>query len=173
MKKILALVLVSALVFVSCEGDQGPPGQDGLDGEIGLTYDFTVNFNGSNDYRYTLFFAEEGIEVFESDGVLVYKSDEFYEDPEGDINIWKLLPQRVYFTNGDILEYNYDHTFGEVSIFLDGNIEDFGTLSNEYTQNQLLRVVVAPSDFINSANVNLNDYESVVHELKSYRSKNQ
>ncbi|MBC9796568.1 hypothetical protein [Sinomicrobium weinanense] len=173
MKRILALLVVTSLAFVSCEGDQGPPGEDGLDGAIGTTYDFFVDFNESNGYSHTLLFADKGIEVFESDGVLVYRSSEYYEDPEGEIDIWKPLSQRVYFTNGDILEYDFEHTFGEVNIFLGGNIEDFGTLSDEYTQNQLFRIIVAPSDFINNANVNLNDYNSVVKELQSYKLNRQ
>ncbi|WP_461532738.1 collagen-like protein [Sinomicrobium sp.] len=173
MKKIFALLLALPLVFISCEGDQGPPGENGQDGFIGMTYDFTIDLTEQNDFSYTLFFEDEGIEVYESDAVLVYHSSEFYDDPEGDINIWKLLPQSVYFTNGDILEYNYDHTFGEVKVFLDGNIADLGTLDTSYTQNQLFRIVVAPADFIAESNVDINNYQSVVRELKLRNPNNK
>ncbi|RAV30386.1 collagen-like protein [Sinomicrobium soli] len=173
MKRILAVLLALPLVFISCEGDQGPPGENGQDAFIGLTYDFFIDLNEQNNFSYTLPFGEEGIEVYESDAVLVYHSSEFYEDPEGDINVWKLLPQSVYFTNGDILEYNYDHTFEEVRIFLDGNIADLGTLDTGYTHDQLFRVVVAPSDFIAESKVDVSDYQAVVRELKSYNPDHQ
>jgi len=73
------------------------------------TTEFIVNFGNSNEFTYE--FASDGIEVFESDAVLVYRSEESLSDSSGPIDVWKLMPQTIYFNNGDELVYNYDHTF--------------------------------------------------------------
>ncbi|SHI96891.1 hypothetical protein SAMN04488096_106135 [Mesonia phycicola] len=160
MKKlsILVLLFIAIIGLSSCEGDQGEPGINIL----GSTAEFTVDFNNSNEFYYE--FADDGIEVFESDAVLVYRSEEYIDDSSGPIDVWKQMPQTVYFDNGDQLVYNFDHTFFDVRIFLDGDI-DLNTISTEYYQNQLFRVVVVPSDFANDPNNNLETYSDLLNEI--------
>ena len=163
MKKItfLALLLVAIIGLSSCEGDKGEQGESGVN-ILGSTAEFTVDFNDSNEFYYE--FADDGIEVFESDAVLVYRSEEFIDDASGPIDVWKQMPQTVYFDNGDQLVYNFDHTFFDVRIFLDGNI-DLNTISTDYYQNQLFRVVVVPSDFANDPNNNIETYGDLLNEI--------
>jgi len=165
MKKIttIAVLLIAILGFSGCEGDRGPQGEPGVN-ILGNTTEFTVNFGNSDEFIYE--FASDGIEVFESDAVLVYRSEESISDSTGPIDVWKLMPQTIYFNNGDELVYNYDHTFFDVRIFFQANF-DLSTLAPEFYQNQLFRVVVVPSDFANDPNNNLETYGSLLKEVNN------
>ncbi|MBW2961217.1 hypothetical protein [Mesonia aestuariivivens] len=155
--KLIVIALIAVFGLTNCEGDKGEPGVNIL----GNTAEFTVNFNDSNEFTYL--FSDNNIEVLESDAVLVYRSEQSISDPTGPIDVWKLLPETIYFDNGDILTYSFDHTFRDVRIFIDGNF-DLSTLTPEYYQNQLFRVVVVPSDFANNPNNDLQTYESLMQE---------
>ena len=49
MKKIFtAFAIVATLVLTACTGDQGPPGQDGIN-ILGSVFETTVNFTINND----------------------------------------------------------------------------------------------------------------------------
>jgi hypothetical protein len=161
--KIISIVLIAIIGLASCEGDRGPQGEPGVN-ILGNTTEFTVDFGNSNEFTYE--FADDGIEVFESDAVLVYRSNQSIPDSSGPIDVWKLMPQTIYFDNGDQLVYNYDHTFFDVRIFLDGNF-NLSTLAPEFYQNQLFRVVVVPSDFANDPNNNLETYGSLLQEVNN------
>jgi len=73
-----------------------------------------------------------------------------------------MLPQ-TYFLEGGALQYNFDFTFFDVLIFLDGTI-DFATLDASYTQNQVLRIVVVPAAFATSG-VDLSNMNAVMKSL--------
>ncbi|MDF9797754.1 hypothetical protein OKW21_003017 [Catalinimonas alkaloidigena] len=147
-------------------GPQGPPGEDGLDGVniLGSVFEIEGDFSSENEYGFGFEFPEDEIEVFESDVVLVYISWEQIEvTDEPPINIWRLLPQNA-FLDGGTLQYNFDHTFVDVNIFLDGTV-DLSTLGTEYTQDQIFRVVVLPADYSTSnarKDVDYSNYEEVI-----------
>ena len=127
LKSLSAIFLV--LFAVACEGPAGPPGPpgfDGFDGQdgqdginiLGQVLEIEGTFSVENDY--SLFFEfPQSVEVFESDIVLVYILFEQADDPDGGdpIDVWRLLPQTRILNQG-LLQYNYDHTFLDVSIFL-------------------------------------------------------
>ena len=177
MKKLLIPVLVIiAALFQSCTG---PAGRDGIDAEhiVGTTFDITgINFNANNDYSASFTFPPNEVEVFESDAVLVYRE----WGVENGNSVWRLLPQTVLL-NGNLLQYNFDHTFTEALFYLDGSVNR-STLASSWTQNQVFRVVIVPSSFTSrkdaSANVDYNDYESVKNylgidesKIKTYKAK--
>ncbi|VVV00001.1 MULTISPECIES: collagen-like protein [Mesonia] len=171
--KILAIALVVIMGLNSCEGDrgpQGPPGQDGMT-LLGTTIDLNgVNLDNNGEFQYV--FADDGIEVFEDDAVLVYHSTDFIENPDGDINIWKLMPQTIYYDPNGMgqVVYNFDHTFNDVLIFLQSNF-DLNELSieeyNSLTKDQYFRIVVVPSAFANDPNNNLETYQSLLNEVNN------
>lgn len=149
MKNILLfLALSTTILFSSCEGDPGPPGQDG-----GLLYaqvfETTVNFqynsnNGNFDTSYIAF----PFTVYESDVVLVYR----YEGQAGIGNnetadVWSPLPQNIFYNNGDILQYIFTNTFVDVQMLIEGNF-DLSTLNDpSVLDNQTFRIAVVPSEF--------------------------
>ena len=165
MKRLLPLFTVFALVFASCEGPQGPPGFDGLDGLDGeiiasSAFEIVIDFNTANDFEYI---EAYGFNVLPSDVTLVY----ILWDTQNGQDIWRLMPQTVYFDDDTNLVYNFDFTQDDVRFFLDGTT-DFSTLDDVWTQDQVFRVVVVPADNVDGIEVsdinavmNLIDIQSI------------
>ncbi len=172
MKTITGIILVFALaVLTSCVGEPGPPGRDGLDGQdgqdgesfLGSVFEIEGDFTNQNDY--TLYFPfPSNVTVYDTDVVLVYILWEIGEDNEGNpIDIWRLLPQTVVLDEG-VLQYNYDYTFADVQVFLEGTI-DFNTLLPAETDDQVFRIVVFPADFITQKSLDVSDYNMMMKSL--------
>lgn len=168
MKRLLPFFTVFALIFTSCEGPQGPPGFDGLDGLDGLdgeiiassAFEIVIDFNTANDFEYI---EAYGFNVLPSDVTLVY----ILWDTINGQDIWRLMPQTVYFDDDTNLVYNFDFTQDDVRFFLDGTT-DFSTLDDVWTQDQVFRVVVVPADNVDGIDVsdinavmNLIDIQSI------------
>ncbi len=166
MKAIKLFFLVTALaILAGCEGIPGPPGEDGLDGEsfIGSVFEIEGDFTSQNDYQLYFEFPAD-VEVYESDVVLVYILWEQVTDNAGQpIDVWRLLPQTVVLNEG-VLQYNYDHTFADVQIFLEGTINLNDLLPAE-SMNQVFRIVVLPADFAKSNNLDVSNYNSMMEGL--------
>jgi hypothetical protein len=172
MKTITGIILVFALaVLTSCIGEPGPPGRDGLDGRdgqdgesfLGSVFEIEDDFTFQNDY--TLYFQfPSNITVYDTDVVLVYILWEVTEDNSGNpIDVWRLLPQTVVLNEG-VLQYNYDYTFADVQVFLEGTI-DFNTLLPAETDDQVFRIVVFPADFITQKSLDVSDYNMMMKSL--------
>jgi len=176
MKKILfPLLLVAAVLIQACKGPEGPQGPQGDTAEaLGTTFDLTgVNFTAAEKWQYGLTFANAdlGVDVLESDAVLVYilwGSENVDGQP---LDSYRLLPQTAFLDNG-ILTYNTDRTARDFSIFLDGTV-NLNTVSADYTRNQEFRVIIIPSDFAarKSGTVDYSDYKSVVKAYNIDESK--
>ncbi len=172
MKTITGIILVFALaVLTSCTGEPGPPGRDGTDGQngqdgesfLGSVFEIEGDFTSQNDY--TLYFQfPSNITVYDTDVVLVYILWEVVEDNSGDLlDVWRLLPQTVVLDEG-VLQYNFDYTFADVQVFLEGTI-DFNTLLPAETDNQVFRIVVFPADFIAQKSLDVSDYNMMMKSL--------
>jgi len=176
MKKIIApLLIAAAVLFQSCRGPEGPQGPAGTgDALVGTTFDFVgVDFNAANDYQVGLTFqdADLGVEVLESDAVLVYIDWEETNVGGQPLKSYRLLPQTAFINNG-ILTYNFDRTARDFSVFLDGTVNR-ATLPARYTQDQDFRVVILPADFAarTSGTLDYNDYNAVVKAFNIDESK--
>jgi len=161
MKKLFIVFFSLGMISLqSCEGPAGPAGPPGQDGQDGVALESSafelvdVDFNDGNDYGIV---EEYGFEVLPSDVVLVYILWE-----TDDNEIWRLLPQSVFFEEG-VLQYNYDFTDVDVSIFLEGDV-NLNTLDQVWTQDQVLRVVVVPATFVD-ARMDYTDFETVTKML--------
>lgn len=154
-----------ALFFISCTGPQGPPGFDGFDGLdgfdgrdgangedgvniLGQVLDIEGSFTLANDYS-ILYEFPQTVEVFETDIVLVYLLWDQTEDGNGEaVDIWRLMPQTRILDQG-LLQYNYDHTFLDVNLFLESDF-DLTTLPLGDTENQVFRIAVLPAEMTQS-----------------------
>lgn len=172
MKKLPTLFgMAIALFFLSCEGPAGPPGPPGFDGVdgadgvniLGQVLEIEGDFTVDNDY--SLFYQfPQNVEVFESDVVLVYLLWDQTQDGNGDpVDIWRLLPQTRILQQG-LLQYNFDHTFFDVNIFLESDF-DLSTLQPGDTDNQVFRIVVLPADFAQGSKLDLSDIHAVMGSL--------
>lgn len=162
------------LLIASCvgpEGPPGPPGFDGFDGNdgqdgvniLGTVLEIEGDFTFDNDY--SIFFEfPQTVEVFESDIVLVYILWDQTEDNNGDpVDIWRLLPQTRILDQG-LLQYNFDHTFLDVGIFLESDF-DLSTLQPGDTDNQVFRIAILPADFGEGSKLNSSDLNAVMNSL--------
>jgi len=160
-----------AAFMISCEGPAGPPGFDGLDGFDGqdginiLGQVFEIEGSFTFDNNYTLFYEfPQTVEVFESDLVFVYILWAQTDDGNGNsVDIWRLLPQTRILNQG-LLQYNYDHTFFDVSVFLESDF-DLGTLSPGDTDDQIFRVAVVPAEYGQGSKMDSSNIESVMNSL--------
>lgn len=175
MKKIYFLLSVLAFSLASCSGDdgpmgppgpQGPQGPAGVDGLIGTVFDIQDDFTAANEYS---LFAEYSdftdVEVFETDVVLVYlKVGEDGEAGGEPVEIWRLIPQTYYLEGGETMQYNYDYTFFDVSIFLAASVplED---LSAAFTDDQVFRVAIIPAEMAQDSSLDVSDYNAVMSAM--------
>ena len=159
------------LVLTACEGPVGPPGLDGLDGLdgqdgvniLGTVIDIQGTFEASNDYA-LLYEFPQSVEVFETDIVLVYLLwDQTVDSNNEPVDIWRLLPQTRILNQG-LLQYNFDHTFLDVSLFLEADF-DLGTLPAGDTDDQVFRIAVIPAEASSNARINFSDMDAVMKLL--------
>lgn len=149
--------LIGLLAFQACEGPMGPPGPEGEPGVtiVGEAFEVEVDFTAQNGYEGIFDFQPA---ILESDVVLAFIEWETSNNQ----SVWRALPQTVFFNEG-VLMYNYDFTRSDFRIFLDGPI-NFSTLGQEWTQDQVFRIVVVPADFA-GARIDWTDYEGVTRLL--------
>ncbi len=162
MKKILLLVTVISLLFVSCTSEVGPPGPPGAPGEDGINilgqiFEVVVDFNSNNDFSFLVDIPNE-IEVFDTDVVIAY----ILIDVIDGVDVWEPLPQTLFFDEG-ILLYGFNHTFQDVLFFLDGTVY-LDDLHPDLTQDQVFRVAVLPADA--AQDMDLNNFESIMNSLQ-------
>ena len=163
MKKItLILAFIGMILLQSCTVNEN----DDIDNDtISEVFERTRSFNASNNYSTTI---SLGTPIYSSDMILVYH----LYDVDGGNDVWRLMPQTYYFSNGDELDYNFYFTINEVNIFLDANFP-LSSLSSVWTQNQTFRIVIIPGYLSNRmANpVDFNDYNAVI-EYYNINDKN-
>jgi len=163
------------LLFVSCVGPEGPPGFDGRDGLNGLdgldgadaplskVIDIEGDFTPENEYA-ILYEFPQTVEVFETDIVLVYLLWDQTEDSNGEaVDIWRLMPQTRLLDQG-ILQYNYDHTFLDVNLFLEADF-DLGTLAPGDTDAQVFRIAILPAEMAAGSRMDKSNVANVMQTL--------
>lgn len=169
LRNIFTLLIISSFMFSCDEGPQGPQGFDGPQGpqgeagEEGFTFEYVVDFQDP-DYSVLLSFPIE-FTMLESDVAVVYAlwGTEIVEGTE--LEIWRQLPQTVFTDNG-LLQYNFDFTIADVSVFLESEFP-LSTLGPDLTDDWVIRVVVLPAQFENNGRIatDFSDYYKVVEEF--------
>jgi hypothetical protein len=146
MKKLFLLFAITgSLMFSSCQGDTGPPGAPGIN-ILGQVFEVTVNFTAGNEFS-RLVTIPSNVEVFESDVILVYWLEDVVPDGTGGtIDVWSQLPQTIYLDGGGSFQYTFNHTFIDVLLFLQGDV-DLSTLGSGFTIDQVFRIAIVPSEF--------------------------
>lgn len=159
MRKItLMLAFIGMITLQSCTVNEvvDTPVQYDSD-TISEVFEVTTSFGPSNNYSRLVTFNPP---IYNSDVVLVYH---LYEVNNG-ADVWRLMPQTYYLQGLGALDYNYDFTKYDVSLFLDADF-DLGYLTPEWSQNQTFRLVVVPGAFSNKKAVDYTDYEATIAML--------
>lgn len=178
MNKFNLIIAACIVLFtVACEGPAGPPGPpgfdgndgfDGADGIQGQVVEVDVNFGYDGDanlFSSLINFSDiTDFEVFEADAVLVYRWAGTVGLQDGsDADLWSQIPQNYFLPEGTI-QYVFEHTFVDVELFIDGNF-DLSTLSTDFTDDQIFRIVFVPSVFANSSKMDTSNIENVMSAL--------
>lgn len=142
MKKILLLLSLSSLLLLSScyiENDNTQVAS------LSQVFETTVDFTNSNDYSQLVNIPMD-IEVYESDVILVYWLEDVISDGTGGtFDVWTALPQTIYTTQGSF-QYSFNHTFIDVFLFLQGDI-NLDSLSSNLTNNQTFRIAIVGAEF--------------------------
>lgn len=165
MKNILLfLALSSTILFTSCEGDPGPPGQDG---GLLLAQVFETTVNYQYDTQGKVYFSPLvtfPFTVYESDVVLAYRlsGEDTSVNPPADV--WAPLPQSIYYQDGtgDFFQYNFNHSFISVEFTIGGNF-DLTTMNIDDRTNQIFRIAVIPAEYART-NPSMDDILEVMRE---------
>lgn len=163
MKRIFLLLAVIGLItFSSCDRDPGPQGIPGPDSEVFELQN--VNFQLDQNNEYTIF-RQLNPQLRNSDNILIYRLS-------GTINpqtpIWQLIPRTLFLNEGE-LDYDFDFSKVDFTIYAGGTYNL--ALTPQFIQSQTFRIVIIPGYFSKNANLNYEDYDSVIKELHIDDSK--
>jgi len=159
MKKILTLfAVVGLIVFSSCEGPEGPPGQDGVNIEAEVYQVKGVSFTSDNGYNPIIPLNPA---ILPADMVLLYRQD----GTDNGAPVWKLTPELYYLADGTFdFGYNYNFTVRDVSVYMDGF--DLAGISTAFRLNQTFRIVIIPGyltgTFKSANKSSFSDYNAVI-----------
>jgi len=157
MKKIILLftVFIALISLQSCEVNDVSGGNQIFEAEV---FEFPASLNNNN-------FSETGRfsrDILNSDHILIYR---LYGKDAG-ADVWRLIPQTVYFNNGDEFDYNYDFTKRDFRIFMEANF-NLNTLDNQlwntYVMNQIFRIVIIPGRL--QYKMDFSDYNETIKKL--------
>lgn len=154
MKKILSLLLIAILgfTFISCE-DTNP-----VDDNDTYSYVFDVNASFTNSTSGYVISRTWNNPLYDTDMILVYRKSGTTSNGAA---IWQQIPRTLFLGNSRELDYDFDFSRYDVQIYAGGNYDV--TTTPEYLNNQTFRVVVVPaSKGGKNANVNYDDYDSVI-----------
>lgn len=163
MKKLITLLTISSLLFISCQGEMGPPGRDGQDGVdgvniLGQVFEAVVTFDTDNNFEVLVEIPSQ-IEVFDTDVLLGY----ILVGTDNGVDIWEPLPQTL-FLDYDTLLYGFNYTFADVVFFMDATFP-LDELDSGFTQDIVFRVAIIPADI--AKDINVNKIENVMNFVKS------
>ncbi len=154
MKKLIipGLMMIAGL-FQSCTINETPAPitKEFLAEVFEVRADFTTN----NEFRN--FYTLDPV-IFDSDVLLVY---EFTGKDKNGADIWKPLPQ-IYTFNEGVMQYNFDFTRTDFSIFMDANFDRL-RLNSSWRLNKRFRIVIVPGKFSN--NLDKDNLLNVMKEL--------
>lgn len=165
MKKItFILAFIGMIGLQSCTVNE--VNDDAIDNDtISEVLEVTTSFSSSNNFSRLVTINPP---IYASDMILVYH----LYDVQNGADVWRLMPQTYYFDGGCELDYNFDFTRYDVSLFMDANF-DMNTLSSAWTQNQTFRIVIVPGYFSGktSSAVDFSDYNATLKAFNIDASK--
>lgn len=142
---------------VSCDNNDDVVVQPGED-TYSVAFDMTPTFTKQNSNLYVYNRSFDG-PLVESDVVLIYLQTGTTNNGS---TIWRLLPYTFYTNNAnnDVVDYGFDFSKFDISIDISGTL-NLDSNPSFYT-NQRFRVVLVPAKTGKGANVDYNDYNSVI-----------
>jgi len=162
MKKItLLLAFIGMITLQSCTVNEE---QDKVDNDtISEVFELrNVNFSYNSSTGGYFIYRTLNPKIYASDNILIYRMSDMIDS---NTPVWQLIPRTLYLGGGGELDYYYDYSREDFTIYAIGTYNLSET--PEYIFNQTFRIVIIPGYFSNknSFDVNFYDYESVIKKL--------
>ena len=169
MKKALVyLLVVFSLTFTSCIGPQGMSGDTGYSAEAEVFELRNINFDYNAVDGYTIY-RSLNPNIYASDNILIYRMTSTI-NPQ--TPVWQSIPRTLFLGNGQELDYDFDFSKQDFTIYAGGNF-NLATMP-VYLTNQTFRIVIIPRYFSNKSaqkNIDYSDYNAVVKAYHIQESK--
>lgn len=169
MNRFISLPFILLTVFlISCSNDDDNDFVDTDTDTIGQTFEIgNVDFISPDGFQATVnVIVPNTISVFSSDVPLVFVLDPVATINNG-VDVFEPLPRTFFFNNGGFAQYRFNFIFDQPSGIFDIDLvlesDDFDALGADFTQNQIFRVVIVPSEFAQSHSTD--DLETVLSAL--------
>ena len=157
-KHTLLLVFIGMITLQSCTVNEV---QENVDNDtIAEVFELrNVNFSYNSSTGGYFIYRTLNPQIYASDNILIYRMSDVIDS---NTPVWQLIPRTVYFSDGDELDYDYDFSREDFTIYVNSTYNLSET--PEYIFNQTFRIVIIPGYFSNKSDLDVNfyDYESVV-----------
>ena len=168
MKKITLLIaFIGMIALQSCTVNEE---NDNVDNDtIAEVFELrNVNFSYNSSTGGYFIYRSLNPQIYASDNILIYRMSDLIDS---NTPVWQLIPRTLYLSGGDELDYDYDFSREDFTIYADGTYNLANT--PQYINNQTFRIVIIPGFFSSrsSNQVDFNDYDSVI-EAYGLHSKN-
>jgi hypothetical protein len=159
MKKITLLIaFIGMIALQSCTVNEE---NDNVDNDtIAEVFELrNVNFSYNSSTGGYFIYRSLNPQIYASDNILIYRMSDLIDS---NTPVWQLIPRTVYFGNGDELDYDYDFSKEDFTIYANGTYDLSET--PEYIFNQTFRIVIIPGYFSSrrAVQVDFNDYNAVI-----------
>jgi len=159
MKKITLLIaFIGMIALQSCTVNEE---NDNVDNDtIAEVFELrNVNFSYNSSTGGYFIYRTLNPQIYASDNILIYRMSDLIDS---NTPVWQLIPRTVYFSNGDELDYDYDFSKEDFTIYANGTYDLSET--PEYIFNQTFRIVIIPGYFSSrrAVQVDFNDYNAVI-----------
>ena len=159
MKKITLLIaFIGMIALQSCTVNEE---NDNVDNDtIAEVFELrNVNFSYNSSTGGYFIYRSLNPQIYASDNILIYRMSDLIDS---NTPVWQLIPRTVYFSYGDELDYDYDFSREDFTIYADGTYNLSET--PEYIFNQTFRIVIIPGYFSSrrAVQVDFNDYNAVI-----------
>lgn len=159
MKKITLLIaFIGMIALQSCTVNEE---NDNVDNDtIAEVFELrNVNFSYNSSTGGYFIYRSLNPQIYASDNILIYRMSDLIDS---NTPVWQLIPRTVYFGNGDELDYDYDCSKEDFTIYANGTYDLSET--PEYIFNQTFRIVIIPGYFSSrrAVQVDFSDYNAVI-----------
>ena len=157
MKKIITLLAVIGMFsFQSCTTNTD---NDTISEVFELNnFNFYNDPNDVPDQGYTIY-QKLTPKIYASDVVLIYRLSDAIDS---NTPVWQLIPRTIYLANNRELDYDFDFSQEDFTIYVRGNYDL--SLTPQYLNDETFRIVIVPGSF--SASIDKNNYPAVMAALK-------
>ena len=168
MKRITLLIaFIGMITLQSCTVNED---NDTIDNDtIAEVFELrNVNFSYNSSTGGYFIYRTLNPQIYPSDNILIYRMSDLIDS---NTPVWQLIPRTIYLSGGDELDYDYDFSKEDFTIYAGGTYNLAET--PEFVYNQTFRIVIVPGYFSNrsATQVDLNDYDAVV-KFYSINDKN-